>query len=136
MFMTEENNDLLEFSTNNNLIRKITPTTHQDIETLNPTIYQDNQISLLNDQLVSPKNKKKELSLNNMNDIQKSNNSKRIDKNGNIICKKGKQKVTFIDKISNIKFVDIIKVESFKEYNKMEEITTNFPNHNGCCLIE
>ena len=50
---------------------------------------------------------------------------KRFDRLGNEICKNGKQKVTFIDKVSE---------RSFKEYNKMEDI--NLAQHNGCCLIE
>ena len=59
--------------------------------------------------------------------------NKRYDTSGNLITKGGKQRITFIDKISNANFVEVIKVENYKEYNKMEEITPN--NGNGCCLL-
>ena len=44
----------------------------------------------------------------------------RRDKYGNLITKKGKQKVTFIDKVENKKFEVIVNIESFKEFNKTE----------------
>jgi hypothetical protein len=59
---------------------------------------------------------------------------KRFDRLGNEICKNGKQKVTFIDKVSERSLKEYINVENFKEYNKMEDI--NLAQHNGCCLIE
>ena len=59
--------------------------------------------------------------------------NKRYDIYGNLITNGGKQKISFIDKVSNVNFVEVIKVESFKEYNKMEEICPN--KGNGCCLI-
>ena len=58
---------------------------------------------------------------------------KRYDKLGNLITKGGKQKVTFIDKITCKNFIEVIKIESYKEYNKMEEVNPN--NNNGCCLL-
>ena len=59
---------------------------------------------------------------------------KRLDRFGCPITKGGKQRVTFIDKITNTKFVEIVKIESFKDYNKMEEIRSS--NHtNTCCEI-
>ena len=59
---------------------------------------------------------------------------KRLDRFGCPITKGGKQRVTFIDKITNTKFVEIVKIESFKDYNKMEEIKSS--NHtNTCCEI-
>ena len=58
---------------------------------------------------------------------------KRYDKLGNLITKGGKQKVTFIDKITCKNFIEVIKIESYKEYNKMEEV--NPYNNNGCCLL-
>ena len=59
--------------------------------------------------------------------------SKRVDRFNNPITKKGKQKVTFIDKITKNNFIEVIKVESFKEYNKMEEVTSSHKNH--CCVL-
>jgi hypothetical protein len=59
---------------------------------------------------------------------------KRLDWYGSPITKGGKQKVTFIDKITKTNFYEIIKIESFKDYNKMEEIKSS--NHtNTCCVI-
>ena len=59
---------------------------------------------------------------------------KRFDRLGNEICKNGKQKVTFIDKVTNNSFKKYINIESFKNYNKIED--ENIVQHNGCCLIE
>ena len=58
---------------------------------------------------------------------------KRMDRNNNPIIKGGKQKVTFIDKITNSNFTEVIKVESFKEYNKMEEVSNS--HKNNCCIL-
>ena len=59
---------------------------------------------------------------------------KRLDRFGCPITKGGKQRVTFIDKITKTNFVEIVKIESFKDYNKMEEIRSS--NHtNTCCEI-
>ena len=58
---------------------------------------------------------------------------KRVDRFGEPITRGGKQKVTFIDRITKNNFHEVIKIESFKEYNKMEEVTKN--KTNNCCLI-
>ena len=58
---------------------------------------------------------------------------KRIDRFGIPIARGGKQKVTFLDRITKSNFTEVIKVESFKEYNKMEEVTSN--RRNTCCII-
>ena len=59
---------------------------------------------------------------------------KRLDRFGCPILKGGKQRVTFIDKITKTNFVEVLKIESFKEFNKMEEIKSS--NHrNTCCEI-
>ena len=63
-----------------------------------------------------------------------SNNHKRQDKYGNPITKKGNQKVTFIDRITNKKFEEVIKIESFKDYNKSEEMKSK-NSFNTCCLL-
>ena len=56
---------------------------------------------------------------------------KRLDRFGCPILKGGKQRVTFIDKITKTNFVEVIKIESFKEFNKMEEIKSS--NHRNTC---
>ncbi len=58
---------------------------------------------------------------------------KRVDRFGTPIAKGGKQKVTFIDRITKNNFTYVIKVESFKEFNKMEEVSST--KKNNCCLI-
>ena len=58
---------------------------------------------------------------------------KRVDRFGTPISKGGKQKVTFIDRITKNNFTYVIKVESFKEFNKMEEVSST--KKNNCCLI-
>ena len=60
---------------------------------------------------------------------------KRVDRFGNPIIKKGKQKVSFMDKMTSNNFAEIIKIESYKEYNKMEEVSTS-SQQNNCCVIE
>ena len=59
---------------------------------------------------------------------------KRLDRFGIPITKGGKQKVTFIDKITKTNFFEVIKIESFKDYNKMEEIKSS-SHKNTCCNI-
>jgi hypothetical protein len=58
---------------------------------------------------------------------------KRTDRFGNMIIHGGNHKVTFIDRVSKNNFTEVVKVENFKEYNKMEEISNN--KGNGCCFI-
>ena len=65
---------------------------------------------------------------------------KRVDRFGEPILTRlkggqGKHKVTFIDRITKNNFAEVIKIESFKEYNKMEEISTNSRNHCISCTI-
>ena len=54
--------------------------------------------------------------------------SKRVDRNNNPITKGGKQKITFKNN-----FIEVIKVESYKEYNKMEEVSSS--HNNNCCIL-
>ena len=59
----------------------------------------------------------------------------RTDKYGNPITKKGKQKISFLDKVSPSALTIIINIESFKDFNKMEEITTTGNSINSCCSL-
>ena len=68
-----------------------------------------------------------------INKVKTFNKDKRIDRFGNIIIHGGKQKVSFIDKISKTNFIQEVKVENFKIFNKMEEPSKNLGN--GCCLL-
>ena len=58
---------------------------------------------------------------------------KRFDRFGEPITKGGKQKVTFIDRITKNNFTNVIKIESFKEFNKMEEVSNT--SKNNCCIV-
>ena len=61
--------------------------------------------------------------------------NERFDRYNNPIIRggKGKQKVTFIDKISKTNFIEVDKIESYKKYNKMEEVSDSKKNH--CCIL-
>ena len=62
--------------------------------------------------------------------------NKRVDRNGNLIEKNGKQRVTFIDKVQPVKFTEIIEIESFKDYNKMNvRPLKNNNSLNSCCSL-
>ena len=152
MLNERTNND----SNKNKLInRAITLKTRPDTDTLNPSGYSNNLNSVL--KYTSPKNnllKKTETVRIKDNDQQnngsittdkKINNklilkknklgsNKRIDRFGNRICKNGKQRVSFIDKISKTNIISVINVESYKKYNKMEEVSLN-NQQNYCCIL-
>ena len=68
------------------------------------------------------------------NNGEHSQNNIRKDFYGIPIVKKGKQKVTFIDKIGGKNFEDVVKIESYKDYNKTEEVKTKHV-YNNCCLL-
>ena len=68
-----------------------------------------------------------------INKVKTFNKDNRIDRFGNIIVHGGKQKVTFIDKVSKNNFTEVVKIENYKEYNKMDDFSNN--QRNGCCLL-
>lgn len=68
-----------------------------------------------------------------INKVKTYNIDQRKDRFGNMIIHGGKQKVTFIDKVSKSNFTDVVKIENFKQYNKMEEPSNN--QGNNCCII-
>ena len=57
----------------------------------------------------------------------------RYDINGNVITHNGKQKISFLDKISHNDLVVVIDIDNYKEYNKVEAPSSN--PKSGCCLI-
>ena len=59
----------------------------------------------------------------------------RLDHFGKPITKKGKQRVTFIDKIKPVNFTDVIEIESFKDFNKIEEMPISKTSFNSCCSL-
>jgi hypothetical protein len=70
---------------------------------------------------------------NKNNQLNKDEKGVRRDRLGNEIIRGGKYKVTFIDKVTKKNFSEVIKVENYKEYNKMEEPSNR--RGNGCCLL-
>ena len=74
-----------------------------------------------------------------LNKVKTFNIEKRTDKFGNMIIPGGKQKVTFIDRISKNNLTEVVKIENFKEYNKMEEINNKNQGDNcsinNCCFL-
>ena len=80
---------------------------------------------------------KQKLNINNskINKAKTFETGKRKDRYGNMIIHGGKQKVTFIDRVSNNNFTEVVKVENYKEYNKMEEITGSGNRGNICCCF-
>ena len=77
--------------------------------------------------------KKKNLNNNENFPVGKWKDGKRYDRKGIEIKKGGKQKITFIDKIGKGKLIDTIPIESFKEYNLIEEVSED--RKNSCCYI-
>ena len=90
---------------------------------------------------VSDKNLINDAFLNNpnLNKVKTFNNEKRTDKFGNMIIHGGNQKVTFIDRVSKKNLTEVVKIENFKEYNKMEEINNKNQGDNcsmnNCCFL-
>jgi len=136
-------NDEAKVKTNNLKVkiipREITKNTGGETEALSPSL---NPGSSKNINSVSNKSEAEQsIDYKNLKSftIQRNNNkscNKRLDSSGNPITKNGKQKISFIDKISQNSFVEVIKIESFKAYNKMEEISNYNNMQNNCCLIE
>ena len=130
---------------NKALNRVVTQKTNAETDKLNPSgnpeIFTNNHNSVINkiipeDEIQSINNKKEDKKKENM--LNSNNNNlkgKRVDRFGNPIIKKGKQKVSFMDKMTSNNFAEIIKIESYKEYNKMEEVSTS-SQQNNCCVIE
>ena len=58
---------------------------------------------------------------------------KRYDRNGIEIKKGGKQKLSYLDRIGKGRLVDTIAIESFKEYNLIEEVSDH--RKNNCCFV-
>ncbi len=139
---TANNTNHMNFGYNNlnSVLKKVDDDRHVKyikIPKTETTKINDNIIKEIND---NDNNKKDKIFINNTNINRTSKQNldlyflpKRIDSFGNPITKGGKQKVTFIDRITKNNFTEVIKVECFKEYNKMEEVTND--KRNNCCII-
>ena len=98
----------------------------------------DNIKNIANKEITNNLNKNnlddKNNQINNKNNkLNKDEKVVRRDRLGNEIIRGGKYKVTFIDKVTKKNFSEVIKVENYKEYNKMEEPSNS--RGNGCCLL-
>ena len=123
------------------LNRVVTQKTNAETDKLNPSgspeILTNNHNSVINkfvpeNEVQSINNKKEDKKkVNNLNSNNSNLKGKRADRFGNPIIKKGKQKVSFLAN----NFAEIIKIESYKEYNKMEEVSSS-NQQNNCCIIE
>jgi len=139
MIEIEENN-VNYVKKNKALNRVVTQKTNAETDKLNPSgspeIFTNNHNSVINkiipeNEVQSINNKKEDkIKENKLNSNNSNLKGKRVDRFGNPIIKKGKQKVS----LSN-NFAEIIKIESYKEYNKMEEVSTS-SQQNNCCVIE
>ena len=139
MIEIEENN-VNYVKKNKALNRVVTQKTNAETDKLNPSgspeIFTNNHNSVINkiipeNEVQSINNKKDDkIKENKLNSNNSNLKGKRVDRFGNPIIKKGKQKVS----LSN-NFAEIIKIESYKEYNKMEEVSTS-SQQNNCCVIE
>ena len=139
MIKIEENN--VNYAKKNKALnRVVTQKTNAETDKLNPSgspeIFTNNHNSVINkiipeNEVQSINNKKEDkIKENKLNSNNSNLKGKRVDRFGNPIIKKGKQKVS----LSN-NFAEIIKIESYKEYNKMEEVSTS-SQQNNCCVIE
>ena len=138
MIEIEENN--VNYPQKNKALnRVVTQKTNAETDKLNPSgnpeIFTNNHNSVINkiipeDEIQSINNKEDKKKENNLNSNNNKLDGKRVDRHGNPILKKGKQKISFSNN-----FVEIIKIESYKEYNKMEEVSTS-SQQNNCCVIE
>ena len=144
MIEIEENN--VNYPKNNKALnRVVTQKTNAETDKLNPSgspeILTNNHNSVINkiipeNEVQSINNKKEDKKKeNNLKSNNNKLNGKSVDRFGNPILKKGKQKVSFLDKMTSNNFAEIIKIESYKEYNKMEEVSSS-NQQNNCCAIE
>ena len=123
----------------NNDIQKTTAETFKNLK--DRAEININQFSLNNfkpeQEIQKSKNNKSIKIKNNNKQSQKKDsikNEKKVNIYGNIMNIKIKKNVKFIDKITKNKLAEIINIESFKKYNKMEEVSDS-NNHNNCCII-
>ena len=137
---------MTEFKINNNKQKSISERARlkikfeESLDFVNENNNNAKNIELSNDIYTKKFNKIKDTSQSLKNSVtfskaQTKNREldKRYDRIGNLITHGGKQKISFLDRISKINLAEIIKIDNYKEYNKMEEIAPT--NGNGCCFI-
>ncbi len=137
---------MIEIKLSDNLLKELEKESKTNQKENLPTSKQENiskEINLNNNipkkDLLNKNNKterdkeKNAISNSKINKAKTFDTGKRIDKFGNIIIHGGNHKVTFIDRVSKNNFIEVVKVENYKEYNKMEEISNS--HGNACCCF-
>ena len=138
-FKPIKKNNKIKNNNNQNISLNLKDNENENKNKKNNNIYVINNIYIKNknDNTIKKENNKK----NNENikeNIKEndaiSGSSRRIDRLGNEIKKGGSQKICFLDKIDHKKLVETENIESYKDYNKSEEITTS-NTKSLCCII-
>ena len=133
MKLYNENNNATNLS-KKSLLKIMDPSSQNNMLPISPNQISDvntAQVTFINDLSLKKVETNKFSFKNNLN---ADKNHQRIDRFGNRIIKKGKHKVSFIDKIAKTKFEEVINVECYKSYNKMETVYGS-SSKNGCCEI-
>jgi len=133
MKLNNENNNATNLS-KKSLLKIMDPSSQNNMLPISPNQISDvntAQVTFINDLSLKKVETNKFSFKNNLN---ADKNHQRIDRFGNRIIKKGKHKVSFIDKIAKTKFEEVINVECYKSYNKMETVYGS-SSKNGCCEI-
>ena len=132
-FKPTKKNNKIKNNNNQNISLNLKDNEKENKNKKNNNIYVINNIYIKNkNDVIKKENIKKNNENIKENDII-SASSKRLDRLGNEIKKGGIQKICFIDKIDNKKLVITENIESYKDYNKSEETTSN--TKSLCCLI-
>ena len=134
--MINDNNKIITDNKSISLSHKESEKKGQDLNSNNNIINNSIQnISNINENnlIINKESNKNIIDTIKINKVKTFNKERRVDKFGNRIIHGGKQRVSFIDKVSKNNFTEVINVQNFKQYNKMEDISNN--KGNNCCSI-
>ena len=139
--MTEKNNIIV--NTKSLAERPPIQLREESVSKVEAVLYFDNNINnkISSQEIKKPNIKESSQSLKNSLNFSKAQTKskfyeKRYDAFGILIEHGGKQKVSFIDRVTKNNLIEVIKVDNFKEYNKMEEVVPIYGNAcNGCCIL-
>ena len=134
--MINDNNKIITDNKSISLSHKESEKKGQDLNSNNNII--NNSIQNLsnineNNLIINKESNKNIIDTIKINKVKTFNKERRVDKFGNRIIHGGKQRVSFIDKVSKNNFTEVINVQNFKQYNKMEDISNN--KGNNCCSL-
>ena len=134
--MINDNNKIITDNKSISLSHKESEKKGQDLNSNNNIINNSIQnISNINENnlIINKESNKNIIDTIKINKVKTFNKERRVDKFGNRIIHGGKQRVSFIDKVSKNNFTEVINVQNFKQYNKMEDISNN--KGNNCCSL-